>query len=88
MATPALIPNLRRELGPGHLALFALAYGLAQMMPLWASALIAALVGAVLAYVLVKSGLKAASPDHLSMDRTTNQVARDLRALSRKAETP
>ena len=70
------------------LALFALAYGLAQMMPLWASALIAALVGAVLAYVLVKSGLKAASPDHLSMDRTTNQFARDLRALSRKAETP
>jgi hypothetical protein len=70
------------------LALFALAYGLGQTIPMWAGALVAALVGAVIAYILVKSGLKAASVDHLSMDRTAAQVTRDLRTLSRKADTP
>lgn len=70
------------------LALFALAYGLSLIMPMWLAALAAAAVGGVIAYVLVKSGLKAASFDHLSMDRTTTQVTRDLRALSRKADTP
>jgi hypothetical protein len=57
-------------------------------MPMWAGALIAAIVGGVIAYVLIKSGLKAASVDHLSMDRTAAQVTRDLRTLSRKADTP
>ena len=70
------------------LGFFALAYALGQAIPLWAGALIAALIGAVIAFVLVKSGLKAASLDHLSMDRTAQQVARDLRTLSRKADTP
>ncbi len=74
------------------LALFAGAYALGQTMPMWAGALIAALIGGVLAYMLVKSGLKAASFDHLSMDRTANQVAQDLRTLSQKsrekADTP
>lgn len=70
------------------LALFALAYGLSLVMPMWAGALISAIVAAILAYVLVKSGLKAASVHNLAMTRTSDQVARDLRTLSRKADTP
>ncbi|MFZ2029654.1 MAG: phage holin family protein [Vitreimonas sp.] len=68
------------------LALFAAAYALGQAIPMWAGALIASVIGGVIAYVLVKSGLKAASVDHLSMDRTAAQVTRDLRTLSRKVD--
>lgn len=63
------------------LALFALAYGLAQLMPMWAAALIGAAIGGVLAYVLIKSGLKAASVDHIALPKTAEQVSRDLRLI-------
>jgi hypothetical protein len=63
------------------LALFALAYGLSTMMPMWAAALIGALIGATLAYVLVKSGLKAASVDSLALPKTAKQVSRDLHLI-------
>lgn len=66
------------------LGLFALAYALGETMPMWGGALIAAVVGAILAYVLVKSGLKAASVDHIALDRTANQVKADLRLIKEK----
>lgn len=63
------------------LALFALAYGLSQLMPMWAAALVGAAIGGVLAYVLIKSGLKAASVDHIALPKTAEQVSRDLRLI-------
>ena len=63
------------------LGLFALAYGLAAIMPMWAAALVGAGVGAILAYVLIKSGLKAASVDHIALPKTAEQVGRDLRFI-------
>jgi hypothetical protein len=63
------------------LALFALAYGLGELMPMWAAALIGATIGGVLAYVLIKSGLKAASVDAIALPKTAEQVSRDLRLI-------
>lgn len=63
------------------LGLFALAYVLGEIMPMWAAALSGAVVGGVLAYVFIKSGLKAASVDHVGLPRTTEQVSRDLRLI-------
>ena len=65
------------------LALFALAYGLGEMMPMWAGALIGAIIGGALAYVLIKSGLDAVKTP--SMKRTANQVKSDLRLLKEHA---
>ena len=66
------------------LALFALAYALGEVMPMWGGALIAALVGGAIAYWLVKSGVKDMSVDRLSLPRTAEQVARDLRTIKEK----
>jgi hypothetical protein len=66
------------------LALFALAYALGEAMPMWAGALIAAVVGAGIAYWLVKSGLKDISVDRISLPKTAEQVARDLRTIKEK----
>jgi Putative Actinobacterial Holin-X, holin superfamily III len=63
------------------LALFALAYALGQIMPMWGAALIGALVGGSIAYALIKTGLKAASITQVSLPRTAEQVSRDLRLL-------
>jgi tetrahydromethanopterin S-methyltransferase subunit C len=68
------------------LALFALAYGLGQVLPMWVAALIGAVIGGVIAYVLIKSGLKAASLSHVALPRTAEQVSRDLRLI--KENTP
>ena len=66
------------------LGLFALAYGLGTMMPMWAAALIGAAIGGVLAYVFIKSGLKAASVDHIALPKTAEQVGRDLRLIKER----
>jgi hypothetical protein len=63
------------------LALLALAYALAEMMPMWAAALVCAVVGAILAYTLIKSGLKAASVDTIALPKTAEQVGKDLRQI-------
>src|SRR5262245_22031559 len=52
------------------LGLFAIMYALGTIMPLWGAALIGAIVGGVLAYALIKSGLKAASVERLALPRT------------------
>lgn len=66
------------------LALFALAYALGEVMPMWGAALIGALVGAAIAYWLVKSGLEALSVDNMKLPRTAEQVSRDLRTIKEK----
>lgn len=66
------------------LGLFALAYGLAELMPLWAAALLCAAIGGVSAYLLVKSGLKSVSVDRIALPRTAKHVARDLRLIKEK----
>jgi len=66
------------------LALFAIAYALGEAMPMWAAALIGAAVGGIGAYMLIKSGLKAASIDQVALPRTAEQVARDLRTIKEK----
>jgi hypothetical protein len=68
------------------LALFALAYGLAALMPMWTAVLGSAVVGGALGYILIKSGLKAASVDHIALPKTAKQVSRDLRLI--KENTP
>jgi hypothetical protein len=66
------------------LALFALAYGLGEVMPMWGGALVAALIGAAIAYWLVTSGIKDMSVERLRLPRTAEQVARDLRSIKEK----
>jgi hypothetical protein len=66
------------------LGLFALAYALGEVMPMWAGALAGALVGGVIAYWLVKSGLSDISVDRLKLPKTAEQVARDLRSIKEK----
>jgi hypothetical protein len=66
------------------LALFALAYALGEMIPMWGAALIGAGIGGAIAYGLVRSGLNAISVDRIRLPKTAEQVARDLRALKEK----
>jgi hypothetical protein len=66
------------------LALFALAYALGEVMPMWGAALIGAAIGGALAFWLVRSGLKDISVDRIALPRTAEQVARDLRAIKEK----
>jgi hypothetical protein len=66
------------------LALFALAYALGEVMPMWAGALAGALIGGAIAYWLVKSGLKDISVERINLPRTAEQVARDLRTIKEK----
>ncbi|MGD9966505.1 MAG: phage holin family protein [Hyphomonadaceae bacterium] len=68
------------------LGLFALAYALGQILPMWAAALIGAVIGGLVAYVMIKSGLKAFSLKHVALPRTAKQVSRDLRLI--KENTP
>jgi glycerol uptake facilitator-like aquaporin len=66
------------------LGLFALAYALAETIPMWAAALIGSVIAGILAYILIKSGLKAASVDNISMPRTAEHVSNDLRVIKEK----
>jgi hypothetical protein len=66
------------------LALFALAYALGEVMPMWGAALVGAAVGGAIAYWLVKSGLNDISVDRISLPKTAEQVARDLRTIKEK----
>ncbi|HJS80560.1 MAG TPA: phage holin family protein [Vitreimonas sp.] len=66
------------------LALFALAYALGLVMPMWGAALIGAAIGGAIAYWLVRSGLKAISVERIALPRTAEQVARDLRSIKEK----
>jgi hypothetical protein len=68
------------------LGLFALVYGLGLIMPMWVAAFVGALFGGVLAYLLIKSGLKAASVERIHLPRTASQVKADLRLI--KENTP
>jgi glycerol uptake facilitator-like aquaporin len=63
------------------LGLFALAYALGEVLPMWVAALSGAVIGGALAYVLIKSGLKAASLSQVAMPRTAEQISRDLRTI-------
>ncbi|MDZ4690780.1 phage holin family protein [Terricaulis sp.] len=66
------------------LVLFALAYLLAETMPLWMGALLSAAVGAIAAYLLIKSGLKSLSEDRPALPRTTENVSRDLHVIKER----
>jgi hypothetical protein len=67
------------------LGLFALAYALGESMPMWAAALIGAVIGGVIAYLLIKSGLKAASVKTIALPKTAEQVGKDLRLIKESA---
>lgn len=63
------------------LGLLAIAFGLSEVMPMWAASAIVAIATAVLAWSLVKSGQKALSAKDLTLPRTREQVARDVEAI-------
>jgi hypothetical protein len=67
------------------LALAALAAALSMVMPMWAGALIAAIVGGVIAYALVSAGRKALSTKPFAMPRTARSVSRDIHTIKEKA---
>jgi hypothetical protein len=64
------------------MALFALAYGLSETMPMWAAALVAAAIGGALALVLLLAGKSAMKPKELSLPKTREQVSRDINTIS------
>jgi uncharacterized membrane protein len=66
------------------LGLFAVAYALASVMPLWVAAAVVAILAAVVAWMLVKAGKKAMNADELTLARTREQVSRDLKTISER----
>ncbi|MBC7767610.1 MAG: phage holin family protein [Phycisphaerales bacterium] len=66
------------------LALIGVAYLLGEAMPMWIAALLAAAIGGIAAYLLVKSGINALSSDRIGLPRTAEQVSRDLRMIKEK----
>jgi hypothetical protein len=64
------------------LALFAAAYGLSMVFPMWAAAAIVAGAAGLLALILVSIGRSAMKPKELSFPRTRDQVSRDLKNIS------
>jgi Flp pilus assembly protein TadB len=64
------------------LALFAAAYGLSTVFPMWAAAAIVAGAAGLLALILVSIGRSAMKPKELSFPRTRDQVSRDLKNIS------
>lgn len=66
------------------LGLFAVAYALASVMPMWGAAAVVAVLAAIVAWMLVKAGQKAMNSDELSLTRTREQVSRDLKTLSER----
>jgi hypothetical protein len=68
------------------LALVALAAALSMVAPMWASALIAAIVGGVIAYLLFRAGREALSAQTFTLPRTTRSVSRDIDIIKDKKE--
>ena len=64
------------------LALFAAAYGLSTVFPMWAAAAIVAGAAGLLALILVSIGRSAMKPKELSFPLTREQVSRDLKNIS------
>ncbi len=62
-------------------ALVGLAYLLGEVMPAWVACLLAAAVGGIAGYLMIKAGRKALSPEQLKLRRTASQVSRDLHML-------
>jgi hypothetical protein len=66
------------------LALFAVAYALSSVMPMWGAAAVVAILASILAWMMVMGGQKALKPDELSLSRTREQVSRDLKTISER----
>ena len=66
------------------LALLAIAYGLAEIMPLWGAAAIVAVTAVIVALILISAGRAALKPKKLSLPRTREQVSRDLKTISER----
>lgn len=66
------------------LALLAVAYGLAEAMPMWAAAAIVAILAGIAAFLLVKAGQTALKAKDLSLARTREQVSRDIKTISER----
>ena len=66
------------------LALFAVAYALASVMPMWGAAAVVAILAGIAAWMMVKAGQKAFKSDDLSLTRTREQVSRDLKTISER----
>lgn len=63
------------------LALFGLAYGLAEIMPMWGAAFLAAAIGAALAYWLIESGRKSLAEERIGLPRTAKTVSDNIESL-------
>jgi uncharacterized membrane protein YqjE len=66
------------------LLLLAVAYALSSVMPLWGAAAVVAILAGIVAWMMVKAGQKALKPDELSLTRTREQVARDIKTISER----
>jgi hypothetical protein len=64
------------------LALLAVAYALASVMPMWGAAAVVAILAGIVAWMMVKAGQKALKADELSLTRTREQVSRDIKTIS------
>jgi hypothetical protein len=63
------------------LALFALAFALGEVLPMWIAAISAAAEGALLAYLLINSGRKAIGRQSIGMPRIAQSVANDIESV-------
>lgn len=60
------------------LALLGLTYLLALAMPFWVAALVMAIVGGVIAYVLINSARKIIASKPMQLTRTRQQISQDI----------
>jgi uncharacterized membrane protein len=65
-------------------ALLAIVYGLAQVMPMWSAAAIVAVVAAIVALIFISAGKAALKTKGLSLPRTREQVSRDFKTISER----
>lgn len=77
VATGAVVGTAALTVG-----LMALAFGLTEFMPMWASAAIVAAVAGIVAGTMVKAGQKAMANKDLSLPRTREQVSRDIENIT------
>ena len=66
------------------LALFAAAYALAIVMPMWGAAVVVAAVAGIVAWMMVKAGQAQLKTRDLSLTRTREQVSRDIKTFSER----
>lgn len=67
--------------------LMSLTYLLAFVMHIWIAALASAIVGAIVAYMMVRAGSRAMANNKMALPRTQANVAKDIRSIKERVSS-